>query len=316
MDHYHGDRGQRTMIDTSRQLCNVNDEDSVQRAQNAAELLRGADLPARRRGALRPQIGAQRQRDRAPLATPGSCGPRSACEIAKCPASAVTTEPMMNPARLTCSISLRESVGSPAQQRHGGDGPGGYIVTIKRSVELVDRYTNAVHDVAHDGDHDIGVRAPNGTARLPALIATRRPARMLISSPKGFVMDLRPFRQGHLDGIARAAVQLGLCQLMIADALNPDGRRHRLRRVERRRYLVHTACADTFRADGVLAVDGIRPSALRRRIRQHVGQADSAPGRVVDVGGGTEIAPLVTSGWRTGCRRTPRSRHRYQTPPA
>ncbi|CFE35657.1 Uncharacterised protein [Mycobacterium tuberculosis] len=25
-------------------------------------------------------------------------------------------------------------------------------------MELVDRYTNAVHDVAHDGDHDIGVQ--------------------------------------------------------------------------------------------------------------------------------------------------------------
>ncbi len=44
----------------------------------------------------------------APLATPWIVRPAiSMWKSPKCPASAVTTEPMMNPARLTCSISLR-----------------------------------------------------------------------------------------------------------------------------------------------------------------------------------------------------------------
>jgi hypothetical protein len=67
LDHRHGDQGERD-VDPEHVLPLVeqpDDEDTVQRTQHAAELLRGADT-AEHTGpvALGPQIGTQRQRHR------------------------------------------------------------------------------------------------------------------------------------------------------------------------------------------------------------------------------------------------------------
>jgi hypothetical protein len=54
-----------------------------------------------------------------------------------------------------------EPVGSPAQQRHRGD----VAQQVHRDdpgdpLQLVNRDADVMHDVADDGDHDIGVQRP------------------------------------------------------------------------------------------------------------------------------------------------------------
>jgi len=162
MDHRHRGQCQRHVdpehvLPATRQ---PDDEDSVQRAEHAAQLLRGADapsIPARFRWAHRSAPSASVTGSSAPLATPWMVRPTtSTCRSVD---SAVITEPAMKVPRLTCSSSLRPNRsearpssgnrGDVAQQVPGDD--------RRDPLEVIDRDADGGDDVAHDGDHDVGV---------------------------------------------------------------------------------------------------------------------------------------------------------------
>ncbi len=162
VDHHHCGQRQRH-VDPEHVLPATgqpDDEDSVERTEHTAQLLRGTDPAEHSRAvALGPQVGAQceryRQQSAAGHALDGAAdhqdiqiGGQRRDHRADQEGGQADLEQQFAP----------ESVRCPAQQRHRGD-VAQQIPGDDRGdpLQVVDRDPDGADDVAHDRDDDIGV---------------------------------------------------------------------------------------------------------------------------------------------------------------